>query len=132
MDCPVPRPVGVGAEPGTPTFSLTLRLPQSEDGALGEALPPGLGWQQQQRAAPWARPGLAAAAPPGDCTILSQGQRPHVGTGRVASGQLSEAVTSQQTGRRPSGLETSSPSFLLLPYPPVFSTGLGGAPGPTP
>lgn len=36
--------------------------------------------------------------------------------------QLSEAVTSQQTGRRPSGLETSSPSFLLLPYPLVFST----------
>lgn len=46
--------------------------------------------------------------------------------------QLSEAVTSQQTGRRPSGLQTSSPGFLLLPYPPVFSATLGSPPAPHP
>lgn len=45
--------------------------------------------------------------------------------------QLSEAVTSQQTGRRPSGPETSSPSFLLPPYPPVFPTTPGSPPAPS-
>ena len=41
--------------------------------------------------------------------------------------QLSEAVTSLQTGKRLSGQETSSPSFLLLPLTPQSSLIHGGA-----
>lgn len=108
---------------GASTFFATPHThPRGADTAPGlhqcPAAPGGLVGRPQQRQR--------------NCTILSQGQPAPCGHGEgglrplasfpevamaslLSPEQLSEAVTSLQTGRRPSGQETSSPSFFLLP-----------------
>lgn len=125
-----------------PDTASSLRLGRT--GELGESAP----CPRARLTAPTAASspvgfglGPAVAAPAGTLhyfkpgpagPMWAQGVWPRTSFPEVAMAspeQLSEAVTSQQTGRRPSGLETSSPSFLLLPYPPVFTTP-GSPPAP--